>query len=320
MKIGWGIVGGIVLVVGYFLYKRHKSHKEFEKFARENPNWQRDLENMTQCAPEDMPVDLSGNGWVDLGLPSGLLWDSCNLGASAPEEYGCYYAWGDPQPMDETGIADDRFFASSGSEVKLTKYCNKSEKGLDGFSDKLEVLEPCDDAATADLEGARIPTIDNWIELISNTTGEFTTLGGVRGYRFTAANGNSIFLPAAGHPVPDSVLENARRMSEENVSQNMIDGFAAGMNSAGLTEEQFKERMDQIMEHMRKTSEDMVKNMEKSMPSSCLMGFYWSSTLFMDDPMNAWSFTFDTEELTAKPAGSGRAFGFSIRAVRPVQR
>ena len=297
MKFGLVLILGIVAVVGYFLYKRQKSRKEFEKFARENPNWQRDLENMTQGESEDMPVDQSGNGWVDLGLPSGLLWDSCNLGASAPEEYGCYYTWGETQPVDEHGDFKNRYYDGNVG-LWLTKYCSKPEMGLDGFSDKLEVLEPCDDAATADLEGARMPTIDNWIELISNTTGEFTTLGGVRGYRFTAANGNSIFLPAAGQPMQDSLYE-----SVHNQYSKMSE-----MEESNLSND------------MKRITESISEYMEKSMPSSGLMGDYWSSTLDMENPMNAWCFAFNTETQNAKPIGQLRLAAQSIRAVRPVQR
>ena len=134
--------------------------------------------------------------WVDLGLPSGLLWAKCNLGATQPEEFGDYFAWGETLAKIEYSWQTYRY----GTEYNyLTKYCNMSDFGYDGFTDTLTILEPGDDAATANLGyGARTPTEDEWNELIQHCTGVWTTQNGVNGYRFTGSNGNSIFLPAAG--------------------------------------------------------------------------------------------------------------------------
>lgn len=135
--------------------------------------------------------------WVDLGLPSGVLWATHNVGADKPEAFGDHFAWGETEPKSEYRIANYRYF--DGDEKRITKYCNKPEYGKDGYTDTLTVLEPMDDAATVRWgNGARTPTMDEWYELMENTTGKVDTLDGVSGYRFTAANGNSIFLPAAG--------------------------------------------------------------------------------------------------------------------------
>ena len=140
--------------------------------------------------------DITIVEWVDLGLPSGLLWATCNVGASASEEYGDYFAWGETQPKE---VYDWDTYAYGNASNQLTKYCHKSEYGLNGFTDNLTTLEPDDDAATVRLgNGARTPTADEWQELIDNTTSEWTTKNGVNGRRFIAANGNSVFLPAAG--------------------------------------------------------------------------------------------------------------------------
>ena len=117
--------------------------------------------------------------WVDLGLPSGVLWATHNVGADKPEAFGDHFAWGETEPKSEYRIANYRYF--DGDEKRITKYCNKPEYGKDGYTDTLTVLEPIE-----------------WYELMENTTGKVDTLNGVSGYRFTAANGNSIFLPAAG--------------------------------------------------------------------------------------------------------------------------
>lgn len=80
----------------------------------------------------------------------------------------------------------------------FTKYCNNPEYGYNGFTDNLTMLQPMDDAATAYDTNMRTPTAAEWQELIDNTTSQWVTLNGVSGAKLTAANGNSIFLPAVG--------------------------------------------------------------------------------------------------------------------------
>lgn len=136
--------------------------------------------------------------WVDLGLPSGLLWATCNLGATSPEGYGDYYAWGETTTKDVYDASTYKYF--NGDYYQPTKYCNNSSYGFDGFTDNLTTLEAMDDAAAQKLgAGARMPTRAEWRELIYNTTAEWTRVNGVNGRKFTADNGNSIFLPAAGY-------------------------------------------------------------------------------------------------------------------------
>lgn len=136
------------------------------------------------------------NDWVDLGLPSGLLWATRNVGATSPEDYGDYFAWG------ETTTKSTYYWSNynycNGGYDQLTKYCFNSEYGYNGFTDNLTILQSGDDAATANY-GGRTPTSAEWQELINNTTIEWTTQNGVNGRRFTGSNGNSLFLPAAGY-------------------------------------------------------------------------------------------------------------------------
>ena len=135
--------------------------------------------------------------WVDLGLPSGLKWANCNLGATKPEEYGDYYAWGETAPKS---VYDWSTYAWGHEANQLTKYCSQSAQGYKGFTDSLTTLLPGDDVATMNLgEGVHIPTEAEWKELIDYTISELTTLNGVYGCNFTGSNGNSIFLPAAGN-------------------------------------------------------------------------------------------------------------------------
>ena len=136
--------------------------------------------------------------YVDLGLPSGLLWATCNVGAETPEGYGNYYAWGETQP--KSSYSWSNYQHCHGSGTTLTKYCPKSWCGYNGFTDNLTTLLPEDDAATANW-GAdwRMPTFSEWEELSNNTTTTWTTLNGVRGKLFTASNGNGLFLPTSGY-------------------------------------------------------------------------------------------------------------------------
>ena len=136
--------------------------------------------------------------YVDLGLPSGTLWATCNLGANLPEEYGDYFAWGETQPKDNFSWTNYQY--CMGSFNTLTKYCNNPDIGYNGFTDNLTTLEPSDDAATANWgDDWRMPTDEEWQELYQNTTVTWTTRNGVNGRLFTASNGNSLFLPASGY-------------------------------------------------------------------------------------------------------------------------
>lgn len=134
--------------------------------------------------------------WVDLGLPSGLLWADRNVGAANLENYGNYYAWGETE-LKEVYSWDT--YAYGNAYNALTKYCSRFDYCLNGFMDNLTTLEACDDAATVNIGGkARTPTKDEWQELMDNTSITWTTRNGVNGRLLTASNGKSIFLPAAG--------------------------------------------------------------------------------------------------------------------------
>ena len=124
--------------------------------------------------------------YVDLGLPSGTLWATCNVGADSPEDYGDYFAWGETTPKDTYDWSTYQY----GDGDTFTKYTG---------SDGLTTLLPEDDAATANWgPDWHMPTEEEWQELYNNTTITWTTQNGVSGRLFTAANGNSLFLPAAG--------------------------------------------------------------------------------------------------------------------------
>ena len=139
--------------------------------------------------------------YVDLGLPSGTLWATCNVGASSPEEYGDYFAWGETEPKD--GYSWETYKWCNGPNHSITKYCQDSDNGYNGFTDTLTELLPEDDAATANWgSGWQMPSLAQMEELTNSsyTTTEWTTRNGVNGRLVTSkSNSNSIFLPAAGY-------------------------------------------------------------------------------------------------------------------------
>ena len=142
------------------------------------------------------PADVQA---VDLGLPSGLKWASCNIGATTPEEYGSHYAWGETTSKDNYSWTTYKY--ANGAEDKLTKYCSEARYGNNGFTDNKTVLEPEDDAAHVNWGGAwRMPTVAEWNELLENCTWTWTTQNGIKGYKASSkTNGNVVFFPATGY-------------------------------------------------------------------------------------------------------------------------
>ncbi len=161
--------------------------------------------------PEPQKPEPQDDGAVDLGLS--VKWASCNLGATVPEEFGDYYAWAETEPFYSsldplTWKADkpDGYSWNScswfGNYPNVTKYCPAGLDiywGMEGDPDGKTIIDPDDDAATVALGSPwRIPTEEEWNELESQCTWTWATHDGVDGFEITAANGNGIFLPAAG--------------------------------------------------------------------------------------------------------------------------
>ncbi|MBQ6729507.1 MAG: serine/threonine protein kinase [Bacteroidales bacterium] len=153
-----------------------------------------------------------GHEYVDLGLPSGTLWATCNVGASKPEDYGHYYAWGEINPKDIYNWYTYQYSngGTSWEDPNLTKYCSSSYYGDNGFIDNLTTLQSGDDPATNQWgSGWRTPSMAQWAELRNNTKHEWPTRNGVQGVLFTSKkNDQTLFLPAAGTRM-DSGLEAA---------------------------------------------------------------------------------------------------------------
>ena len=164
---------------------------------------------------------LNGHEYVDLGLPSGTLWATMNVGATTPEDYGNYYAWGETKTKTEQGKADDYSMATykwlsigtilddEGIETTsgiYNKYWTNTDADLGyitGIVDNKTILDLEDDAAAMNWGGSwHMPTHADWNELINteNCTWSWITNNGVNGYKVTSIfNSKSIFLPAAGY-------------------------------------------------------------------------------------------------------------------------
>ena len=148
-----------------------------------------------------------GHIYVDLGLPSGLKWATCNVGATSPEGYGDYFAWGETAPKLNYDWSTYKYCKDSYGT--MTKYCTNRSYGYNGFTDNKTTLELSDDAAHTNWGGKwRMPTTTEQQELIENCIWIWVTQNGVEGCKVTSkTNGNSIFLPAAGYRNGTSVYD-----------------------------------------------------------------------------------------------------------------
>ncbi len=180
---------------------REKAEKE--RIAREKAEHERlarEKAEQERLAREE--AEREDREGVDLGLPSGTLWATRNVGASSPEDYGDYFAWGETKGY-KSGKRDfswSTYKWCAGDIDKQTKYCNDRRYGKKGFTDNKTELDLEDDAAYVNWGSQwRMPSLDQINELRSHCTWTWTQLNGVNGYRVTSkTNGNSIFLPAAG--------------------------------------------------------------------------------------------------------------------------
>ena len=131
---------------------------------------------------------------VDLGLPSGLLWAKSNMGTTDPTEIGDYYAWGETSTKRKYYISTYKYYKTTISKIlEILKYSEKDWK---------TVLDPEDDAARAILGvGYRIPTQEDWQELLDNCKWEAVTTTTknnkiIARWKVTGPNGKYIILPA----------------------------------------------------------------------------------------------------------------------------
>ena len=143
----------------------------------------------------DFIVKGGGYEYVDLGLPSHLKWAKCNVGAEKESDYGYYFQWGSTTP----NTADECTWEHAPFNGGNTDYNANAFNQVKDTVCPNGILAKEYDAAAQIMGGNwRMPTQTEWQELLNNTTNEWTQVNGVNGRKFTASNGNSISIPAAG--------------------------------------------------------------------------------------------------------------------------
>ena len=155
-------------------------------------------------ALENIIKGMDSTEWVDLGLPSGTFWAKCNLGAASETEYGDYFMWGSTRPNTAEECRWEHAPFNGGASLY-------NEESFNTVKDTVcpnGVLAKGYDAAYKATNGmARMPTKDDFQELVDNTTNEWTQVSSVNGWKFTSRTDTSkyIFIPAAGHSLNDLV-------------------------------------------------------------------------------------------------------------------
>lgn len=153
--------------------QRQRQQAEAKRKQEEQARQQREAEARRQSSGY-----INGHEWINLGLPSGTKWATCNVGASSPSDYGSYFAWGETSPKSAYTEANSKTYKKSIGDISGN---------------------PVYDAARANWGGTwRMPTKAESQELVDKCSWTWTTQGGKKGYKVTGPNGNSIFLPAAG--------------------------------------------------------------------------------------------------------------------------
>ena len=179
--------------------------------------------------------------YVDLGLTSGTLWATCNVGATIPQDIGDFFAWGDTEGHG-TDISDGYLFSwenykwgeVNGEETSFTKYCCDSSRGKDGFTDGKYELDPEDDAAYVNWGSQwRTPTKEQFDELRDECTWTPMTIGDIKGYEIEGKNGNTIFLPEAGWRLDDMLLEGGAYWTRSSNPEDVAGAYYFGWDDWG---------------------------------------------------------------------------------------
>ena len=189
---------------------------------------------------------FNGYDYVDLGLPSGTLWATMNVGASKASDAGLYFQWGDTSgyTADQVGTGEgQKMFASDWSDYKWS--IDGSSTNFSKYNTAGSTLELEDDAAHVNWGGDwHIPTPTQIKELIDNTTSTWTTQDGVNGRLFTSKKdaSKSIFIPAAGYAWDGSVRDSggvgdvwSSMLYADDVSSGQYLGFSSGDVSLSLS-------------------------------------------------------------------------------------
>ncbi len=182
--------------------------------------------------------------YVDLGLTSGTLWATCNVGATRPQDVGLFFAWGDTEGHG-SDISDGYLFSWEnykwgeviGEDTYFTKYCTDSSRGKDGFTDGKYELDPEDDAAYKNWGSEwRTPSKEEFDELKSECTWTPMTIGEIKGYEVVGPNGNTIFLPETGWRIDDMLLDGGAYWSRSSNPEDVGGAYYLGWDDWGQYE------------------------------------------------------------------------------------
>ena len=154
--------------------------------------------SLVSCGNDDEPQggdeSVTDAKFIDLGLPSGLLWADRNIGAPSPYDIGDYFAWGETETKSEYSWDTYKFGPYVAENVPLSKYST---------SDGKTTLDAEDDVATVKWgKKCRMPSRTEFLELLNECNWTLLT----QGWRVTGPNGNSIFIPASGFRGEDGLL------------------------------------------------------------------------------------------------------------------
>ena len=226
-----------------------------------------------------------GHDYVDLGLPSGTKWATCNVGATKPEEFGNFYAWGETTTKSTYSWGTYKY---GNARNELTKYCNSSSHGKDGFADNKTTLDLSDDAAYVNWGGAwRMPTNTQQDELRSQCYWVWT-----ESYNNSNVKGYIVYKTKNSNDKGVKVYANGTQSSSYTLSDAHIFLPAAGGSGSDAFFMGF--------------------------PGSS--GYYWSSSPSVDDLFcgYAWIVLFDLDHVNDNYQKYGERFvGLSVRAVIP---
>lgn len=193
----WIVVPPTIFDEGFTMTVNDNKNNVFEKSTTKQFEIKRnELFRMSalNCQMTDNPDIVETLEAIDLGLPSGLLWASMNVGAQNPSDIGGRYAWGETETKSYYDW--DNYKWCDGTYYSMTKYCTKS---IYGTVDGKTVLEDEDDVAKVLLgNGWRMPTKDELSELLTECSWRSEIVNNVNGYLVTGPNGNSIFFPLNG--------------------------------------------------------------------------------------------------------------------------
>ena len=203
----------------------------------------------------------NGHEWVDLGLPSGTKWATCNIGADNPQDYGNYYAWGEVTPKE---VYDWDTYKYGGSDYyQLTRYNTNSYYGRNGFADGKTVLELEDDAAHFNWGGKwRMPTTAQQDELCALCYWVWT-----ENYNNSNVKGYIVYKAKAEADKGKYVYKGKTPSSSYSLSDAHIFLPAAGFCFRGALDNAGSD------------------------------GYYWSSSLCTDGPLDALYVEFDSGEV-----------------------